>query len=90
MSSEETKKRLETLLGQGPEAQAMERLKIVCNCKGIRKGRVAEVIAQGACSLAEVNQRALTGHGPCGATRCRPRVLDMLEKIKAAFPKSGK
>ena len=73
---------LKRLLGDDPDTQALERLKIVCNCKGIRKGRVAEVMSQGACTLAEVNNKALTGRGQCGATRCRPRILDMLDKIK--------
>lgn len=80
--AEEQKRILEHLLGSDPETQGMERLKIVCNCKGIRKGRVAEVMSKGACTLADVNQRALTGRGPCGATRCRPRIMDMLEQVK--------
>jgi NAD(P)H-nitrite reductase large subunit len=72
----------EILLGTDPEAAIIERMKIVCNCKAIRKGRVVEVIASGASTLAEVNERALTGRGPCGATRCRPRIIEMLEIVK--------
>ena len=48
---------------------------IVCQCTGVNKGKIGQAMAQGACSLAQM-QVATGASTVCGS--CKPLVLDLL------------
>jgi len=54
------------------------RLRVVCICSGIKRGAISDAIRAGARTVQEVNRITGSGHGDCGATRCRPVIEEML------------
>ncbi len=58
------------------------RFRVVCICKGIKLGKIADAIKAGATTLEQVNRTTGSGSGTCGnesgVTRCRPVIEEML------------
>jgi bacterioferritin-associated ferredoxin len=54
------------------------RFRVVCICKGIKLGKISDVITAGATTIQEVNRAAGSGNGGCKATRCGPVIEEML------------
>jgi bacterioferritin-associated ferredoxin len=58
------------------------RFRVVCICKGIKLGRIADAIKAGATTVEQVNRATGSGSGTCGnesgVTRCRPVIEEML------------
>ncbi|MFH1983556.1 MAG: (2Fe-2S)-binding protein [Pseudomonadota bacterium] len=60
------------------EADIIEGLKMVCQCRGIRQRRLVEHIAAGHTSLEMLQQLTGAGAGDCGGKRCLPRISALL------------
>jgi NAD(P)H-nitrite reductase large subunit len=56
----------------------IDRLKMVCQCKGIRKRAVLQAMAAGCTGVASVQRFTGAGSGDCGGRRCTPRIADIL------------
>jgi len=55
--------------------------KVVCICKGIPLKRVLPALKD--CETVEcVHEKSGTGQGGCNATRCGPRIEELLKKMK--------
>jgi len=58
------------------------RFRVVCICKGIKLGKIADAITAGATTVAQVNRATGSGSGTCGnesgVTRCRPVIEALL------------
>jgi len=59
--------------------QIKARLKVVCICKGIKQGRICEVIQKGCQTLEDVNQKTGSGSGGCFGRRCAPVIKNILD-----------
>lgn len=64
--------------GKPTDDEIRARFRVVCICKGVRLGKIADAIRAGATTFVEVNRAAGSGTGDCGATRCRPVIEEML------------
>jgi bacterioferritin-associated ferredoxin len=58
------------------------RFRVVCICKGIKLGKIADAITAGAATVEQVNRASGSGSGTCGnesgVTRCRPVIEELL------------
>lgn len=69
--------------------EIIDNLKVICQCKGIKKGKFKQLIADGAKDPAAVSRLSGAGTGSCGGKRCAPRIDALLEEtLKTAA--SGK
>lgn len=63
-------------------AEIRARFRVVCICKGIKLGKIADAISAGATTVEQVNRATGSGSGTCGnesgITRCRPVIEEML------------
>lgn len=65
--------------------EIIDNLKIVCQCKGVKKGRFKKLIAEGVRDAAGLRSATGAGSGPCGGKRCGPRI-DALTAGTAQYP----
>ncbi|MFN8626067.1 MAG: (2Fe-2S)-binding protein [Candidatus Binatia bacterium] len=72
------------------------RLRVVCICKGIKLGKIADAIKAGATTVEQVNRATGSGSGTCGnesgVTRCRPVIEELLRtggRPPSAMPASA-
>ncbi len=54
--------------------EIIDNLKIICQCKGIKKGRFKKLIAEGVRDAAGLRSATGAGSGSCGGKRCGPRI----------------
>lgn len=54
--------------------EIIDNLKVVCQCKGIKKGRFKKLIAEGVRSAGGLRSATGAGSGSCGGKRCGPRI----------------
>jgi bacterioferritin-associated ferredoxin len=58
------------------------RFRVVCICKGVKLGKIADAISAGATTVEQVNRATGSGSGTCGneagVTRCRPVIEELL------------
>jgi bacterioferritin-associated ferredoxin len=58
------------------------RFRVVCICKGIKLGKIADAIKAGATTVEQVNRTTGSGSGTCGnpsgVTRCRTVIEELL------------
>ena len=62
------------------------RIRVVCICKGIKMGRICDAIRKGCDTPEKVNKACGSGNGGCGATRCRPVILELIERGGKPLP----
>lgn len=62
--------------------EIIDNMKVVCQCKLIKKTTYKKLIAQGMKSMAEFQKSTGAGSGECGGKRCGPRLLEMLNNVK--------
>jgi NAD(P)H-nitrite reductase large subunit len=55
------------------------RVRPVCICKGIKMGKICDAIVSGCLTVKDVNQKTGSGSGGCGATRCTPVILKLID-----------
>ncbi|MBF0634213.1 MAG: (2Fe-2S)-binding protein [Nitrospinae bacterium] len=58
--------------------EIIDNLKIICQCKGIKKGRFKKLIAEGVRSADGLRSATGAGSGSCGGKRCGPRIDALL------------
>lgn len=61
--------------------EIIDNLKVICQCKGIKKGSFKKLIADGVRTAAELKAATGAGSGSCGGKRCGPRIDAMLAEI---------
>ncbi|VAX25683.1 hypothetical protein MNBD_NITROSPINAE04-2531 [hydrothermal vent metagenome] len=59
-------------------SEIIDNMKVVCQCKIIKKATYKKLIAQGMDSVAELEKATGAGSGECRGKRCGPRLLEML------------
>lgn len=64
--------------------EIIDNLKIICQCKGIKKGRFKKLIAEGVRSAAGLRSATGAGSGSCGGKRCGPRIEALIEQMVEA------
>jgi bacterioferritin-associated ferredoxin len=62
------------------EFEIKSRIKVVCICKGIKQGRICDLIKQGKSTVEEINKACGSGSGGCQGTRCRPVIEQLIER----------
>ena len=63
------------------------RFRVVCICKGIKMGRICDAIQKkDLTTVAQVNRATGSGDGPCGATRCRPVIEELIQRKGRPLP----
>lgn len=62
-----------------PQAEIMDNLKVICQCKSIKKAAFKKLIAEGAGTPEKLRKATGAGTGQCGGKRCGPRLRDMLD-----------
>jgi len=66
-----------TILKKEEEIKA--RLQVICICKGIKQGRICDIIQTKNCtSVDDVNQKTGSGSGGCKGRRCKPVIESIL------------
>jgi NAD(P)H-nitrite reductase large subunit len=60
----------------------IDNLKVVCQCKGIKKGTFKRLMAEGGDTLEKLQRASGAGTGGCGGNRCTPRLVDLLAQKK--------
>jgi len=60
----------------------IDNMKVVCQCRNIRKGTFKKLMAGGAGTLAGLQKATGAGAGDCGGKRCRPRLEQLLANEK--------
>ncbi len=60
----------------------MDKLTKVCLCKSISRATIKQAIANGADTVAKVNQAVGSGSGPCRGRRCGPKIQAILDQMK--------
>jgi len=60
------------------EADIIEGLKMVCQCRGIRQRRFIDLITEGHATLDALQRVTGAGSGDCGGKRCTPRIEALL------------
>lgn len=65
--------------------EIIDNLKIVCQCKGIKKGRFKKLITDGVRDAVGLRSATGAGSGSCGGKRCGPRI-DALIAEMAQYP----
>lgn len=63
--------------------EIMDKMTKVCICKSITRATMKKVIRDGASTLEEVRKATGAGSGSCGGRRCTPKILQLLEDMKA-------
>ncbi|MBF0169827.1 MAG: (2Fe-2S)-binding protein [Nitrospinae bacterium] len=63
-------------------ADIVDNLKLICQCKGIKKGTFKKLMAEGTLTHEGLKKATGAGSGQCGGARCAPRILAMLEERK--------
>ncbi|VAX21448.1 hypothetical protein MNBD_NITROSPINAE03-330 [hydrothermal vent metagenome] len=63
-------------------SEIMDNIKVICQCKMIKKATYKKLIAQGINTVAELEKATGAGSGECGGKRCGPRLLKMLDNSK--------
>ncbi len=63
--------------------EIMDRITKVCICKAIPRATMKKVIRNGADTLQKVRAATGAGSGSCNGRRCTPRILALLEEMKA-------
>jgi len=68
---------------EAPPAQAeiMDNLKVICQCKSIKKATFKKLIAEGADTQDKLQKATGAGSGQCGGKRCGPRLRDMFNPL---------
>lgn len=66
------------------EQQAIEGLKPICLCKGIRKSTFLKHIKAGLSTVEELQKATGAGAGSCKGKRCGLRIAELLSETKAA------
>lgn len=61
--------------------EIIDNLKIICQCKGIKKGRFKKLIEDGVRSAAGLRSATGAGSGSCGGKRCGPRIDAMIAQM---------
>lgn len=61
--------------------EIIDNLKVICQCKGIKKGRFKQLIASGIRTAAGLRSATGAGSGSCGGKRCGPRIDAMLAEL---------
>jgi NAD(P)H-nitrite reductase large subunit len=62
------------------ERQIIDGLKVICQCKGIRKSVFLKHIRAGARTVEELRKATGAGSGSCQGKRCTPRIVALLEE----------
>lgn len=60
--------------------EIIENLKVICSCKGIKKGTIMKAIKDGSTTVQEVWNATNTGNGSCKGTRCGLKIQAILDK----------
>jgi bacterioferritin-associated ferredoxin len=60
------------------QSDIIDNLKVVCICKGIKKGTFKKLVAEGVTTVAGLQQKTGAGSGSCGGKRCGPKLLDLI------------
>jgi len=71
------------------ESEIIEGLKIICQCKAIRKRTFLGLMASGHVSLEALQRATGAGSGDCQGKRCTPRIEALLAQHPAAGEKTG-
>lgn len=58
--------------------EIIDNMKVVCQCRSVKKSTYKKLMSQGARSIAELQKATGAGSGECGGKRCGPRLLEML------------
>lgn len=61
--------------------EIIDNIKVICQCKGIKKGRFKKLIADGVTSAAGLRLATGAGSGSCGGRRCGPRIDTLVAEI---------
>lgn len=61
--------------------EIIDNLKIICQCKGIKKGRFKKLIAEGVRDAAGLRSATGAGAGSCGGKRCGPRIDALIAEM---------
>lgn len=61
--------------------EIIDNLKVVCQCRGIKKGTFKKLIADGADTMEKLQKATGAGGGECTGTRCEPRLEELLEQF---------
>ncbi|MBI4667046.1 MAG: (2Fe-2S)-binding protein [Nitrospinae bacterium] len=56
----------------------IDNIKVVCQCKGIKKGRFKQLINEGVLEESELRKATGAGSGSCQGRRCSPRIREMI------------
>jgi NAD(P)H-nitrite reductase large subunit len=64
------------------EQQIIDRLKPICQCKGIRKSVFLRHIKAGLNTVAELKKATGAGTGACKGKRCTPRIAELIKQGK--------
>jgi NAD(P)H-nitrite reductase large subunit len=62
------------------EQQIIEGLKVICQCKGIRRSVFLKLINSGLTTVAELQKATGAGTGSCKGKQCTPRIMDLLRE----------
>jgi NAD(P)H-nitrite reductase large subunit len=62
------------------EQQIIEGLKVICQCKGIRKNVFLKHIKAGIRTVEELKKATGAGSGSCKGKQCTPRIIELLKK----------
>jgi len=62
------------------EQQIIDGLKIICQCKGIRKSVFLKHIKAGLTTVVELQKATGAGSGSCKGKRCTPRITELLKR----------
>ena len=61
------------------EQQIIEGLKVICQCKGIRKNVFLKHIKAGIRTVEELKKATGAGSGSCKGKQCTPRIMELLK-----------
>jgi len=64
------------------EQQIIDGLKVICQCKGIRKSVFLKHIKAGFTTVAELKKATGAGTGSCKGKQCTPRIAEILRLHK--------
>ncbi len=59
----------------------VDNLKLICQCKGIKKGTFKKLMIEGITTLEGLRKATGAGSGQCGGARCTPRLEAMIEEV---------
>jgi NAD(P)H-nitrite reductase large subunit len=62
------------------EQQIIDNLKIICQCKGIRKSVFLKHIKAGLRTVEELQKATGAGSGSCKGKQCTPRITELLKR----------